>query len=150
MSWFWSVLRAERLSSLGPSSHHSPGPGRPARRGWRPRAPGCCWCRWGWARRPPGLCWPPPTCPPQCSPGPPRVSTRHLGLRDSPQKYIHVQKSCVSLYLKRIKVTLHRLAAVGHVSQLVDVEPMKARGQTLNLSSDLHFASRAPRLNNRL
>ena len=47
-------------------------------------------------------------------------------------------------------MTLHGLAAVSHVSQLVDVEPMKARGQTLNLSSDLHFASRASHLDNPL
>ena len=37
-----------------------------------------------------------------------------------------------------------------HVSKLVDVEAVKAGGQTLDLASDLHLASRAPSLNNNI
>ena len=139
--------KAENICNNLKFSSRPPCPGRPAQRGWRRRARGCCWCRWGWASGPSWRWWPPPSCPPRCCPGPPRVWTRRWGLHDSPDMVFMCLKSFSSIYLEWIKMPLHGLAPVGHVSELVDVEAVVSGWQSWDLSSDLHWASRAPDLN---
>ena len=48
--------------------------------------------------------------------------------------------------LKWVEMTLHRLAAISHVAQLVDVEPVIARRQARDLTRHLHRRRGAARL----
>ena len=52
----------------------------------------------------------------------------------------------VAYDLQWVEMTLHRLAAISHVAQLVDVEPVIARRQARDLTRHLHRRRGAARL----
>ena len=109
-----------------------------------------------------------PRCPPRCSPDLPRAASHRPGPRVCTEiirniflfRYFistagHHQTSntgrvgvnvSVAYDLKWVEMTLHRLAAISHVAQLVDVEPVIARRQARDLTRHLHRRRGAARL----
>ena len=114
-----------------------------------------------------------PRCPPGCSPDLPRAASHRPGPRVCTEIIRNILKTqfryfsttrhhqtykiapctgrvsanvSVVYNLQWVEMTLHRLAAISHVAQLVDVEPVIARRQARDLTRHLHRRRGAARL----